>query len=78
MKQSSVKGRSNAMEHYPTGNGQSTEQQKTQEVDEENQDESYSDDDWPMNEPGEKLYRITNNVYCKPQDEDELEEELDR
>ena len=78
MKQSTVKGRSNTMKHHPTGDRPVTEQHKTQKVEEENHDEIYSDDDWPINEPGEKLYRITNTVYCKPQDEDKLEEELER
>ena len=43
---------------------------------EDNHDEAWPDEDWPMNEPGEKSYKITGIVFCRPRDEDKWEEQL--
>ena len=66
------------MKRHPTGDNPPTEQHNRQQVEEDNHDEIYPDEDWPMNEPGEKLYKITETVFCRPKDEDKWEEQLDR
>ena len=65
------------MEHHRTGDSTPTGQNKKQ-VEEDNHDKIYSDEDFPTNEPREKLYKITKIVYLRPKDEDEWEEELNR
>ena len=65
------------MEHRPADDRPPTGQRKKQQVEEDNQDEIYSDEKWLTNEPGEKSYKITKSIYIKPQDEYKWEEELE-
>ena len=65
------------MKHHSTSDKSSSEQCKKQQVEEGDHDDIYLDEEWPTNDPGEKLYKISKSVYIKSQDEYKWEEELE-